>query len=173
MNRKTTSIAALIATLLVIAATTAMTTVAGAGPDWSEIGNGPDFTYGSPNPFADAEVTVAARAIGNGEVQVRLDATGVDAAGQRFGAHVHQKPCGPLGSDAGGHYLSTDASGSLRHQEIWLDFTVDDHGTGGSIATRNWSLAGARSVVIHAQTTANDGTAGARLACIDVSFDGI
>jgi hypothetical protein len=144
---------------------------AGAGADWTILGTGPDNAYGSTNPFSDAAATVSARTVGGTGVQVALDVSGVAAAGQRFGAHVHQNPCGSTGDIAGGHYKNTDALGSLRHQEIWLDFTVDESGSGGAVATREWALSGPRSVVLHLLTTANDGTAGARLACINVDFD--
>jgi Cu-Zn family superoxide dismutase len=146
---------------------------AGAGADWTILGTGPDYTYGSTNPFSEADATVSARTVGGTGLQVALDVSGVAAAGQRFGAHVHQNPCGSTGAIAGGHYKNVDALGSLRHQEIWLDFTVDESGSGGAVATRDWTLSGARSVVLHLLTTANDGTAGDRLACINVDFDAL
>jgi Cu-Zn family superoxide dismutase len=150
---------------------------AGAGADWTSLGTGPDYRYpstnGSANPFSEADATVSARAVGGTGLQVALDVSGVAAAGQRFGAHVHENPCGSTGGDAGGHYKNVDALGSLRHQEIWLDFTVDESGSGGAVATRDWTLSGARSVVLHLLTTANDGTAGDRLACINVNFDAL
>jgi hypothetical protein len=167
--RKGTVLASLgLATATVIAGAVS---AAGAGADWTILGTGPDNAYGSTNPFSDAAATVSARTVGGTGVQVALDVSGVAAAGQRFGAHVHQNPCGSTGDIAGGHYKNTDALGSLRHQEIWLDFTVDESGSGGAVATREWALSGPRSVVLHLLTTANDGTAGARLACINVDFD--
>jgi Cu-Zn family superoxide dismutase len=86
---------------------------------------------------------------------------------------VHQRPCGPLGSDAGGHYQHAGATGSLEDREVWLDVTVNAGGNGHSVAIRPWSLdeSTPRSVIVHALPTAPDtGAAGARLACID--FDG-
>lgn len=163
--------AAGLAALVTITTAGVLTAAAGADPGWTEIGAGPDFTYGSPNPFTDADITVLAREVGDGGLQVRLAVQGADASGQRFGAHVHQNGCGLTGGAAGPHYLNTAADGSLRHREIWLDFTVDADGTGGATATRDWSLSGARSVILHAETTANDGAAGTRLACVDVDFD--
>jgi Cu-Zn family superoxide dismutase len=133
---------------------------------------GPDFAYGSANPFVTASAAVHVVKTGNGETRVSLHVRGVDApAGQRFGAHVHQSPCGENGLDAGGHYQHAGATGSLEAIEVWLDFTVIEGGTGHSSATRPWLLdeTSPRSVIIHAMPTAPDtGLAGARLACIDL-----
>ena len=55
--------------------------------------------------------------------------------------------------------------------EIWLDITVNDGGNAQSMARVDWApTAGSRSVVIHAQPTAPDGNAGARLACLPVEW---
>jgi len=137
--------------------------------------SGPDFAYGSGNPFAGASVAVHVVKTGNDETRVTLHLGGVDApAGQRFGAHVHQNPCGANGLDAGGHYQHAGATGSLEATEVWVDFTVNKGGNGHSSATRPWVLdeMGPRSVIIHALPTAPDtGLAGARLACIDLDGD--
>ncbi len=133
---------------------------------------GPDYAYGSANPFAAASAAVHVVNTGTGETTVTLDVHGADApAGQRFGAHVHQSPCGASGLDAGAHYQHAGATGSLEAIEVWLDFTVNEGGNGHSSATRPWSLdeTSPRSVIIHAMPTAPDtGVAGARLACIDL-----
>lgn len=134
--------------------------------------SGPDFAYGSPNRFAAATAAVHVVKTGNGAMKVTLHVRGVDApAGQRFGAHVHQSPCGENPLAAGGHYQHAGATGSLEAIEVWLDFTVNEGGNGHSSATRPWSLdeTSPRSVIIHAMPTAPDtGLAGARLACIDL-----
>jgi len=59
------------------------------------IGEGPDLvsTLTNPNPLSGARIEVAAAAIGNGNLQVTLDVSGVDApAGTTLGAHVHVSP---------------------------------------------------------------------------------
>lgn len=133
---------------------------------------GPDFTYGAANPFANSTAAVHVVKTGNGETAVTLHVRGAEAvAGKRFGAHVHQNPCGSNALAAGGHYQHSGATGSLEDIEIWLDFVVNEDGNGHSSANRPWLLDenAPRSVVIHAMSTAPDtGAAGARLACIDL-----
>lgn len=132
---------------------------------------GPDYTYGSPNPFTNASARVHVVHTGSGGTKVTLHVRGADAmVGQRFGAHVHQNPCGPVGTDAGAHYLHAGATGSLEDREVWLDFSVNGAGNGHAKAVRPWSLdeSSPRSVIIHADPTSPTGGAGARLACIDL-----
>lgn len=136
---------------------------------------GPDYAYGSANPFADASAAVHVVHTGAGGTHVTLNVWGVDApAGQRFGAHVHQSPCGTSGAAAGAHYQHAGAAGSLEEREVWLDVTIDEDGNGRSKATRPWSLdeATPRSVIIHALPTDGAGAAGPRLACIDLDGQG-
>lgn len=133
---------------------------------------GPDFAYGPDNPFDDASAAVHVVKTGDDQTKVTLALRAVDApAGQRFGAHVHQQPCGASGLDAGGHYQQAGASGPLEAIEVWLDFAVGPAGNARSGATRPWLLdeAAPRSVIIHAVPTApGTGLAGPRLACIDL-----
>jgi Cu-Zn family superoxide dismutase len=146
----------------------------------STIGEGPDLvsTLVSPNPFSGARIEVVAAEIGQGNLQVALDVSGVDApAGTTFGAHVHVSPCGADSSaptlGAGAHYQDAGGTGPLERREIWLDFTLDAHGRGHAVATRQFTVAdsGARSVIIHAMSTDHDtGIAGGRLACTNVTF---
>lgn len=142
--------------------------VAGGGSSQS---SGPDYTYGSPNPFTDASARVHVVHTGNGGTKVTLHVRNADAMeGQRFGAHVHQNPCGPVGTDAGPHYEHPGATGSLEDREVWLDFSVNAAGNGHAKAVRPWSLdqSSPRSVIIHIAPTNPMGGAGARLACIDL-----
>lgn len=101
---------------------------------------------------------------------------GVDpaVAGRTFGAHLHVGPCvAGNGAAALGHY---NHSGTVPatvddRTEIWLDVTINAEGNGRSVSRVDWApLAGARSVVVHANPTAPDGTAGARLACLPVEW---
>ena len=92
------------------------------------------------------------------------------AAGQRFGAHVHEGPC--LKKDpaaALGHYaVGAPASATT---EVWLDVTISKRGTGISVASVPFRVApGERSVVLHEKPTDPTGAAGTRLACLPVTF---
>jgi Cu-Zn family superoxide dismutase len=101
-----------------------------------------------------------------------------------YGAHAHAKPCGASGDDAGPHFQHTtdpvkpsvNPAFANSTNEIWLDFTTDAAGTASVARTVPWVFtdAHAASVVIHAQPTqtaaGKAGTAGARIACLSVSF---
>ena len=133
--------------------------------------SGPDYTYVGSEAFVNAAASVNVVHTGNGGTHVTLHMFGVDApAGQTFGAHVHTRPCGQSGAVAGPHYQDAGAADALEDREIWLDFAINDGGIGHAEAKRPWSLdeTTPRSVIIHAQPTALNGTAGARLACIDL-----
>ncbi|UQW99393.1 superoxide dismutase family protein [Streptomyces sp. RerS4] len=128
------------------------------------------------------EVTVTER-VGRDVTRVELRLDGVEA-NRTFGAHVHQKPCGSEPNASGPHYQntadpkqpSTDPKYANPHNEVWLDITTDRDGRGTSASTTSWQFrdGGARSVVIHDHAThtapGEAGTAGARLACVNVSF---
>ena len=60
--------------------------------------------------------------------------------------------------------------GTLEEREVWLEVTIKKRGNGITHTTRPWSVDQSmpRSVIIHALPTAENGTAGARLACIDL-----
>ncbi len=97
--------------------------------------------------------------------------------------HVGQQ--GPL---AGPHFQyspdpvtpSTSPAYANADNEIWLDFTTDSKGRGWAIAVQDWQPTADRrpaSVVIHLEHTHDGsdptlpaGTAGARLACLNVGF---
>lgn len=96
--------------------------------------------------------------------------------GYAYGAHVHQKPCGPRPEDAGGHYQhrvdpvqpSKDPAYVNQDNEVWLDFSTDATGHGHARSRHNWTFrpGGAASVVLHRE----QGGAGDRLACFTVPF---
>lgn len=173
MNRFTRS--AMVLPAMVLLALAAGGTAAAASGSSARSG-GPDATYGNANPFAGATASVHVVRTGAGGMKVSLHVRHVDAVtGRVFGAHVHQKPCGPSGADAGGHYVHPGVTGSLEDREVWLDFSVNAAGNGHARAVRAWSLdeSTPRSVVIHALSTAPEtGVAGARLACIDLDGQG-
>lgn len=101
-----------------------------------------------------------------------------------YGAHVHTKPCGALPADAGPHYQnvvdptqpSVDPAYANQVNEVWLDLATNKDGSDRSTAMVGWRFreGGARSVVLHETGTAmhpgHAGTAGARLACVNVPF---
>jgi Cu-Zn family superoxide dismutase len=101
-----------------------------------------------------------------------------------YGAHAHAKPCGATGDAAGPHFQyvadpvtpSVDPAYANSRNEIWLDFTTDRFGNGHAVSQVRWPLTDRHpdSVVIHEMSTHTDpghaGTAGARLACLDVAF---
>lgn len=143
---------------------------AGIASGASNRSTGPDYTYGQTTEFSNATAEVQVVTTGTGGSMITLHVRGADAvAGRTFGAHVHQAPCGIDGSAAGGHYQHA-ATGDLEGREVWLDFTVNASGNGHAEARRPWVVDQntQRSVIIHAAPTATDGTAGARLACIDL-----
>ena len=90
---------------------------------------------------------------------------------------MHQSPCGPVATDAGPHYQHAGLGSDVplrSSDEVWLDVTVNAAGNGRSAATRTWQVdeSTPRSVILHALPTASDGTAGPRLACIDLDGAG-
>jgi Cu-Zn family superoxide dismutase len=99
---------------------------------------------------------------------------------RQYGAHVHTNPCGASPADAGPHYQnlvdpvqpSTDPAYANSRNEIWLDFSTDHRGSGLALSTVAWSFTDrhAHSVMIHEHHTHTGGAAGARLACVNVSF---
>ncbi|MGV9293729.1 MULTISPECIES: superoxide dismutase [Amycolatopsis] len=101
-----------------------------------------------------------------------------------YGAHAHVNSCGATGDAAGGHFQhvpdpvkpSVDPAYANPRNEIWLDFTTDRSGIGHATSIVDWKFGGrrAKSVVIHETHTHTNpghaGTAGGRLACLDVGF---
>jgi Cu-Zn family superoxide dismutase len=146
------------------------------------------FTYDPAQAPEGARVAVSARA-GDGSTEVRLDVSGL-LPNRGYAAHVHERPCGPTGAAAGPHHQhqvdpaatpdkpSTDPAFANPQNEIWLDLRTDGNGNGHRLATVPFVFSdrAPASVVIHqAEVTATEpgkaGTAGARVACLDVPFD--
>ena len=133
-----------------------------------------DFAPAASGPFDDARAKLTL--VGTDSTQAVFVVHGVDpaVAGRTFGAHLHVGPCvAGNGAAALGHYNHSAAAPPVVNDqtEIWLDVTVNEGGNGQSTARVDWTPdAGPRSVVIHANPTAPDGTAGARLACLPVEW---
>ncbi|GAA4520879.1 hypothetical protein [Nonomuraea ferruginea] len=92
-----------------------------------------------------------------------------------YGAHLHTKPCGKTGADAGPHYQHRPGPASADN-EIWLDLKTDATGAGRATARHPWGFDPAtppRSLVLHSkETTATGpdaGNAGDRIACLTIS----
>lgn len=150
--------------------------VAQAGGSGRIVSAGPlgDYSTATAGPYDDAwgRATLSER---RGGSTITFKVSGIDRAvrGVSYGAHLHLGPCvtdAPL--DAKGHYNTDVIAGRTppridRTTEVWLDFTVSKRGTGEAVARVPFvPEPGARSIVVHAEETHPDGTAGARLACL-------
>ena len=121
---------------------------------------------------------MAASRVGSTLVVLHLRGLDRDAAGQRFGAHVHVGPCVPgVGAAAGPHDDDDVATGVsddalLHDDEVSLDFTVRPGGTASAVTRVPFTIASgdAQSVVVHALPTDDAGMAGGPLACLPVDF---
>jgi Cu-Zn family superoxide dismutase len=144
---------------------------------------GPWTVYDNPygdgraNPVAKMVGMVHAIQTGTGNTTVMLHVRNMPGT-RGFGAHVHKLACND--NKAGGHYQNvpapttpTDPAYANSSNEIWLDLTTNDDGNGHAIATVSWRIRSgeAKAVVIHDQlTNHHNGTAGPKLACVDVPF---
>lgn len=131
---------------------------------------------------ARVQVKEELRRSGGTRIELRLRDLAPDRV---YGAHVHTMPCGELPENAGPHYQdqvdptvpSVDPEFANPYNEVWLDLTTNQDGSDRATAIVDWRFreGGARSVVLHEQATATHdghaGTAGSRLACINVSFE--
>lgn len=125
-----------------------------------------------------------------GDTFVTLHVRGMKP-GHTYGAHAHTGQCGLGGVTAGPHFQqnldpaatpttpSSDPAYANPANEIWLDVTTNAAGNGSTMAQLPWQFSPERapkSVIIHEKRTATGGqdgkagTAGARLACVDVGF---
>jgi len=130
------------------------------------------YGNGAPNPTAGGTARVHAVANSSGQAGktiVTLHVSGL-APGREFGSHVHILACGD--NKAGGHYRNDPAGPATPDNEVWLDFTTDEGGSGNAQAVVDWTIrpGGAKAVVIHDHKTEVGGAAGAKLACLDVAF---
>ena len=109
-----------------------------------------------------------------GQTLVSLEVDGLPA-GRSFGAHLHRDSCSS--AFGGPHYQAPDPANPVpanadADHEVWLDFTTNAAGRGRALARVPFEVQpGARAVVIHqGEHTMAGGTAGQRLACIDVGI---
>ncbi len=94
-------------------------------------------------------------------------------ANRSFAAHLHRDSC--ASAFGGPHYQAPDpvnpvAANADADHEIWLDFATNRAGRGTSKAAVSFQvLSGSRSVIVHqGDHTLVGGTAGQRLACLDL-----
>jgi Cu/Zn superoxide dismutase len=131
-----------------------------------------DFAPNTANATDGASAELWAVASG-GSTAFRVLFTGLNpaAAGTTFGVHIHVGPCIAGNPTAAlGHYNTGGTPSTTT--EVWLDFTVRAGGYGYATTTVPFTIApgAAQSLVIHALPTAPGGAAGARQACLPVSF---
>jgi Cu-Zn family superoxide dismutase len=128
---------------------------------------------------AVATLTLDRRSDGLG---VRLVVSGM-VPRRSYGAHLHTGSCTAIPDQAGPHYQhvhdpqtpSVDPSYANPDNEVWLDFTADDHGAAVVTDTQRWTVDPARpprSLIVHAESTRTQagvaGTAGPRVACLSI-----
>jgi Cu/Zn superoxide dismutase len=170
--RKTRKFGWLTAALLTAGLVTGSTAVGAATSYVHAAGYLRDFQTSTANATDGASAELWAVASG-GSTAFRVFFTGLDpaAAGTTFGVHIHVGPCvAGNGTAALGHY-NTGGTPSTS-TEVWLDFTVRAGGYGYATTTVPFVIpaGAAQSMVIHALPTAPGGAAGARQACLPVSF---
>ena len=141
--------------------------------------NGPLRVLAPHGPFERGRAVVVMVSQG-ARTTVRLKVTGVGrtAAGHTFGAHLHTGPCVAGDGAAAGPHYNTDVINGRKpvrvdhEREIWLDFTVSPSGAAkASTVVRFAPKPGDRSIVIHEHATDHHGTAGARLACLPLTWN--
>jgi Cu/Zn superoxide dismutase len=95
--------------------------------------------------------------------------------GTKYGVHVHVGPCVAGNGAAAGPHYNTGGTPTTSN-EVWLDFTVRGAGYGFASTTVPFVIepGAAQSIVVHVEPTqdggATPGAAGARQACLPVSF---
>lgn len=149
----------------------------------SATGPGPGRTYTPATAPEGASVRTEVAPAGNGTTAT-LGVRGL-LPNRGYAVHLHTKPCGPTGNDAGPHFQdrvdpaatpekpSSDPAYANATNEFWLDVRTDATGGGTSSATVPFALTDRRpaSVIIHekmetATAPGTAGTAGGRLACV-------
>lgn len=174
MNDTTKTARRLLGALVVAGATTALLATGAAAEPPSGRGAGQlrDLQLATEQATDHATAQVFAyESGGSTTVTMKVQGLAHDAAGNRYGAHIHVGPCvAGQGAAAGPHYNA--GGGVSEATEVWLDFTVQANGTADASTTVPFTIAPgtAQSVVIHALPTDPSGAAGPRIACLPVEF---
>jgi Cu/Zn superoxide dismutase len=172
MNARRTAIVLPAALVTIVAALTAN---GAAAPAHVFRGDLVDLSTSTADPFGGASAHLVMTPNAHGTLfHLRLKGIDPAVAAHDYGAHLHVGPCvAGDGAAAGPHYNASTSTPPLvsDHTEVWLDFTVTANGTGAADTTVPFVPApGTRSVVIHAESTAPNGTAGPRLVCLPVAW---
>lgn len=100
-----------------------------------------------------------------------------EGTGKTYGAHLHTGPCVTGdGAAAGPHYNQSTVNGVVPpvvsdQTEVWLDVTIGPDGRAVAVTHVPFVPSpGNRALVLHEKATDDHGTAGARLACLPVSW---
>jgi Cu-Zn family superoxide dismutase len=140
-------------------------------PNPAFVANATDAT--NPAIGAVGRVHLVVNDGGEGKSIVTLRVEGLPA-NRSFAAHLHRDSCSA--AFGGPHYQAPDPSTPVAahadaDHEIWLDFTTNASGRGSSDSRVTFQvLSGFRSVIVHqGDHTLVGGTAGQRLACLDLT----
>ncbi|WP_461022856.1 hypothetical protein [Thalassiella azotivora] len=136
-----------------------------------------DLRPGTDDPTDGARAGFVAVGVGDRTTAV-LTLRGVRAEpGRTLGVHVHVGPCVEGDGAAAGPHYNVDAQTGREpvrvspRTEVWLDSTIRRGGSSVAVARVPFTVEpGTRSVVVHERPTAEDGSAGERLACLPVEF---
>jgi Cu-Zn family superoxide dismutase len=132
-------------------------------------------TIDATNPASGATGSVHLVVNGglDGKSIVALHVAGLPAD-RSFAAHLHRDSC--ASAFGGPHYQAPDPAAPVvanadADHEVWLDFSTNESGRGSSDAQVAFQvLSGYRSVIVHqGDHTLPGGTAGQRLACLDLT----
>ncbi len=136
------------------------------------------YTDVENNPIPASATAMGTAWDSGGKLKLALEVAGFPAD-RDFGAHLHKLPC--QDTKGGGHYQHTAAPTmedvntpdyANTANEAWLDFKTAADGSAMIESTQNWlPRAGeARSIIIHAMMTDENGRAGDKLACLPLSL---
>jgi len=151
-----------------------------AGPLGAHVFRGPlsDLQPTTSDPLDGAQAKlVFVEHRGSSMFVLVVSGVGAGGVGHTYGAHLHTGACvAGNGAAAGPHYNQSTVNGVVPpvvsdQTEVWLDVTVGADGGAVAVARVPFVPApGNRAVVLHAEHTDDHGTAGARLACLPVSW---
>jgi|SRR4051794_14380573 Cu/Zn superoxide dismutase len=152
-----------------------------AGASWMVYSNpypADSAKAGMTNPIGNTVAGSAAAFDMGGRMKLTLVVSGLPPSRQ-FGSHLHKQACDD--NKAGGHFQhnpnttdsgANDPSYANSTNEAWLDFTTDAAGKAVGTTLVDWipPAAQARSIVVHDMGTQPGGVAGAKLACLPMTF---
>jgi Cu/Zn superoxide dismutase len=143
---------------------------------------------GTTEAFDSAVATLKVTETPDGKTTLWVRVKGIDAdfAGKTFGSHLHMGVCDPKELNpydaVGPHYKRDPGAETSRENEVWFDFVPNEEGVAvdkvvvpvafGELVAGAPLVAGAHSIVIHAQATnEQSGSAGPREVCLPLAVD--